>query len=65
MAQYLIIAQDDTFVREIEAKNIKDAVRALVTDDAPNKVTFRIWRVAGPVKTVTLKVETSVQVKIT
>ncbi len=68
MAIYLIELEDgdSTFVREVEAKNIKDAARALVAgDDNDDGFTARIWRVAGPPKTITLKVKTSVEVEVT
>jgi hypothetical protein len=68
MAQYLIAIEDDggEFVREVEAKNIKEAARSLIGgDDADDGFTAKIWRVAGPPKTVTLRVETSVSVEVT
>ncbi len=68
MAHYLIIHEydDGTFVREVEAKNVKEAARSLVGDSgADDGFTATIWRVAGPSKTITLKVETSVSVEVT
>ena len=68
MARYLIELNDGdgTFVREVEAKNIKDAARALVAgDDNDDGLNARIWRVAGPSKTITLRMKTSVEVEVT
>ena len=70
MAQYLIVADDGkTIFRAVEAKNIKDAARKLITPstyagEVGDEVTALIWRVAGPPKTVTLKLTTSVEVEV-
>lgn len=68
MALYLIIFRDDdndTIVREIEAKNIKEVGRALVAQgSAGDGFTGEVWRVAGRPKTVTLKLTTSVEVEV-
>ncbi len=66
MAHYLIISNDEangTYVTQVEAKNIKEAARSL--KGIGDGFSAQIYRVAGPPKTITLKVETTVQVKIT
>ncbi len=67
MATYLIVADTDdgTFVNQVEARNMKEAARTLVGGEGnPDGFTARIWRVTGPPKTVTLRVETSLAVDV-
>ncbi len=54
MAQYLIVhdSGEGTLVRAVEAKNMKEAAAVLLDDE-----TATIYRLAGPGKTVTARVE--------
>jgi len=56
MATYIIVSEDEangTYVTQVEAKNMKQAATA----NLRNEETATIYRVAGPGKTVTAKLE--------
>ena len=73
MALYLIATESrevenepvPSDLRMVEAKNIKEAARALIDPDTSyDGLTAQIWRVAGPPKRITLSMTTTVEVDV-